>query len=436
MATILDQLESALSDAVRSRCPELGPDTVLLLATIGRPAEIDMTLPAPVRKELIGDFVDCLPQAGSQGFVPDTDLFTTRYGSLLQVAHRRQGLADDVGAVVDQQISSAHERFDKAGHPRLTIPETCWDTTQDPDTWYDRAGSHWQPLKVSEGDPAPTPQPSTPPRPPWVFRLPPTSTEGQERWERLGIGVLANRRETLDLRPQPLLVQPDVVSVRANPVLLNTQQLVARPALAMVRLVDTKVLDAAPPAQVVAAAPVATEFSVSRQLALSSVLTQVIADSTPVAPTSSSFTIELSCAVVSLTRDWLDTAWWSNPWWEVPGEQSGSWSAGDVSAAGQLIAAVPVAMVVVKDVNITATWSEQDSAQLATMPPALGPFALHSATFASGVLSIPGVQVVAWMCKVPPVLPPALPDQPSITDSDAPSDPVTPAGTSDSPPAM
>ena len=65
----------------------------------------------------------------------------------------------------------------------------------------------------------------------------------------------------------------------------------------------------------------------------------------------------------------------------------------------------------IRKLTIEAQWSAED---LRVLPNSvsLGPFCLVAGTFikgsgASGTITREGLQVIAWMCEVPPVLPPA-----------------------------
>lgn len=64
-------------------------------------------------------------------------------------------------------------------------------------------------------------------------------------------------------------------------------------------------------------------------------------------------------------------------------------------------------MLVVKNVNITANWSQEDLARIQGTAAALGPFSLVNYKFNNGALSAPGMQIIAWVCQVMPALPPA-----------------------------
>ena len=115
--------------------------------------------------------------------------------------------------------------------------------------------------------------------------------------------------------------------------------------------------------------------------------------------------------------------------WCVPGmAKGGLLPAPDVSAAEaheELVYGLPVALIVVKNLNISVKWSGQEHASLDESGGFLGPFSLAgasptSASDGSWTYARPGMQVVALMCSHLPVLPPAnAPDVVGTTTSTA-----------------
>ena len=391
MSDIGEQLGDALVSAVRSTVGDLGPDTVLLTSEVGRPVSLEGSGLQPVAlRQRASDFVDVLPQPGLTGFVPELDAFSSRYASLLGAATRRPGLPDDVGAAVDRLLAAAKQRFAEGEAARIDQPTSYWETAQEPVDWFNGTGSHWQTMTVGEGAPPP---PIPPPSPydryrhRWGWRIPIYRPEIEQRWARLGVGALADAA-----RPAPPGSRPERPRIR--PPAKNGPS-----AVMAERAVTDEGVGAVPTGR--------PETSAARaSLAVPAAARAVLEGSEVAAPTSTGFRIEMSYAVVTLRRAWLDTSWWSNPHWHAPGVAEGSWSAGDVGVADQLLAAVPVALVVVKDVHISASWTGEDQQRLAALPPTLGPFALAGGRVSDGTVTIPGIQVIGWLCKVPPTLPP------------------------------
>lgn len=160
--------------------------------------------------------------------------------------------------------------------------------------------------------------------------------------------------------------------------------------------------------EAVAARPSLRERGITAVIAARPALLPVLVqESTPAPATGSGFSLELDYCWVTLDRVWLDQVLLSTPGWQVAGAAPGSYSAGDLDTPGQAVPAVPLGFAVVKDVTITANWSSAD-ATARSAAAGLGPFLLAGSQFAagSGTLRIPGMQIIAWMCEVPPVLPP------------------------------
>ncbi|TAN01484.1 MAG: hypothetical protein EPN39_02040 [Chitinophagaceae bacterium] len=137
---------------------------------------------------------------------------------------------------------------------------------------------------------------------------------------------------------------------------------------------------------------------------------------------SNQFTIDFSYSLVNIDRDWiyqplLDKA----ALWYALTMRAGDFSTGNNDATNKgLLRCIPKAMIVVKDVTITATWSVTDK-QLAASSYGFGCFNISGSQpiNTNNQLIAPGIQIIAWICEVLPKLP--LNDDPGlpvITSSD------------------
>lgn len=124
---------------------------------------------------------------------------------------------------------------------------------------------------------------------------------------------------------------------------------------------------------------------------------------------SSQFSIDFSYSLVRFERDWMyqpliDKA---SIWYSLT-NLTGDYSTGKNSSDNQgLLRCIPKAMIVVKDLNISAQWSAEDI-QMASSSFGFGCFNISNSppiTSASQQLSAPGIQVIAWICEVLPQLP-------------------------------
>ncbi len=130
---------------------------------------------------------------------------------------------------------------------------------------------------------------------------------------------------------------------------------------------------------------------------------------------SSQFTIDFSYSLVNIERDWMYQPLFDKAelWYSLT-MKAGEISTGDNAATNKgLLRCVPKAMIVVKDVTITATWSATDK-QLASSSYGFGCFNISGSQpiNTNNQLIAPGIQIIAWICEVLPKLP--LNDDPGL----------------------
>ncbi len=134
---------------------------------------------------------------------------------------------------------------------------------------------------------------------------------------------------------------------------------------------------------------------------------------------TSQFTINFSYSLVTIERDWmyqplLDKA----ELWYALTMKAGEYSSGENSSANKgLLRCIPKAMIVVKDVTISASWSDADK-QSAASAYGFGCFNISNSqpisSSTNNQLVAPGIQIIAWVCEVLPKLP--LNDDPGMKD--------------------
>ena len=120
---------------------------------------------------------------------------------------------------------------------------------------------------------------------------------------------------------------------------------------------------------------------------------------------SNQLTMDFDYSLVTLSRPWIDSQLFEQTKiWCAAGFKAGYFSTGDKTPANNgLLRALPVAMIVVKDLSITATWSDADK-QSATTAYGLGAFNLTHSSFTNNTLTAPGIQIIGWICQVLPQL--------------------------------
>jgi hypothetical protein len=130
-----------------------------------------------------------------------------------------------------------------------------------------------------------------------------------------------------------------------------------------------------------------------------------------------SVTMSVEHTVATVNR----SPWWqgsliADPGWYVPGVERG-WYVGEPADPVNQPYALPVAIVLARNLSISGTWSSDDAASLVRGGVAFGPFGLGMADITSTsqvtTISVPGVSLIAMFCEPLPVLPPN--DPPSAT---------------------
>jgi hypothetical protein len=149
---------------------------------------------------------------------------------------------------------------------------------------------------------------------------------------------------------------------------------------------------------------------------------------TDTSTTDQTVTLSLSHTVVTVDR----SAWWNDnlvrdPTWYIPGLGEGAWVAAP-APDGSIVVGLPVALLLVKSLTVTGTFSDQDITELRAGDAALGPFSLRQATSSTvdgtTTIAMDGTQLIGMFCAPLPMLPP----QDGTTP---PTDTTTPASSTD-----
>jgi hypothetical protein len=111
-------------------------------------------------------------------------------------------------------------------------------------------------------------------------------------------------------------------------------------------------------------------------------------------------TISFDYAVVSADRGWMHDAFIHNGSWAIPQQAKGQLSAND----GHGVPALPVGFVAVKNLKITAPWTQDDVTNL-QQSTHFGPFRFDLPV-ANGAIGHDGIQIVGWILQDMPPLPP------------------------------
>jgi 2-oxoglutarate dehydrogenase E2 component (dihydrolipoamide succinyltransferase) len=123
--------------------------------------------------------------------------------------------------------------------------------------------------------------------------------------------------------------------------------------------------------------------------------------------TPEGYTVSFEYTIVSFTRPWWDDVFLAAKDWMVPGFARGGIATGSVlHSEDSPVTLITSGVVVVRNLTITSHWKDDERDQLASGALNLGPFTLSGAKVEGETLTRRGVQAMAWVCQVPPVLPP------------------------------
>lgn len=124
-------------------------------------------------------------------------------------------------------------------------------------------------------------------------------------------------------------------------------------------------------------------------------------------PTADNFEVSFDYCMVRFDRPWWAEVLLLSHQWKIDGYQPGDIASGSASHPTGPVTLITIGALVVRKLWIKAQWSDSDRAAIASAT-SLGPFCIAGADYdsQSGQISRDGVQVIAWLCQVPPVLPP------------------------------
>lgn len=124
-------------------------------------------------------------------------------------------------------------------------------------------------------------------------------------------------------------------------------------------------------------------------------------------PKPPGFSVTFDYCIVTFDRPWWDEVFVSTGNWSVPGFARAQIASGDGGNPAAAVSLITTGMVVIRNLAITAAWTDSDRQMLETNAASLGPFSTLDASFNDQTLSRQGMQAIAWICQVPPPLPPA-----------------------------
>ena len=359
-------------------------------------------------------------QIDPEGFIdPRGDLTPTvdgQYNLLLNAANPL-AQSDGEAALFSQIKGQALQKF-KDSEASMNLMD-FWPAAFTPQFWFnDQDPGIWEHYAYAASQTTP-PQPGTPPPVTlgeWRWRV--ITPEVATKWQSVAIAQALPAPVLVQsnfLDPQPLKVSP----AAASPVASLEPQLSIKvePSILLANLSSQA---AEVPTSAGTAPPADTPVLQAAQLNVlnlkQAAFQEIILDLPEQPVSSSNFEISFDYCLVEVSRPWLSAEFLNMDNWYALGAQAGAYAGGSYAPSSLPFAYLPTKFIVVKDLSISAEWSEEDRASLQDAA-SLGPFSLMNKTISegSGTLSYPGMQIIAWFCQIMPVLPPGT--DPAIMDS-------------------
>ena len=148
----------------------------------------------------------------------------------------------------------------------------------------------------------------------------------------------------------------------------------------------------------------AKNLAINKQLLINSLLNNQLV-STPVGSTTEGFEISFRFCVVNINRGWYKAALLNNKNWYLAGSKAGGYSKGTIENNLGMFPLLPTAFIAIRDLRITAKWDHQDLSN-AAQAKSFGPFDLRDGSFSNNSLEAKGLQIIAWLTQLNPILPP------------------------------
>lgn len=139
--------------------------------------------------------------------------------------------------------------------------------------------------------------------------------------------------------------------------------------------------------------------------------------SPPPPPPKPAKLLEVEYLTVSISRRWLNALLLQFPGWSLPGFPAGYFSNGNETGNTGITPLLPVSFIAIRNLSISGVWTDAEADDLYSRlqgkgSSTFGPFTLSAfgqslASFDGSTLEIPGTSILAWYCRLLPMLPPA-----------------------------
>ena len=400
MSTINDLIQDVYANFLSAYAHNTGStNTVISFEAVGLSPGLDPSDPGSkaIALEYVSNAADWLPDLTNGTYERTMRTISVTYANLLNTLLPMPG---DGVATFNAAKANAMESLDNFDLGSLNGPSTFKPAYASPQSWFDPAqAAGWSSYSYTAGK-ATTPGPQLPIRPP-VWRMmsnapavlaPPASPPSE-----VPSGGGFQRETGVNTHH----IQPFASPSIANPMRTEDTAAIFRPGTGT-----------ALPARVA----VDSEVFHLDHLILNNSGSQPILQP--------AFSMSFQYVIVELQKPWYSGDLLANTDWYVPGQHAGDFATGstvtptssgadpsDPSAPATAPAAntgffawIPVAFIAIKNLVIQATGGSLDPS-VAQSVTSFGPFSLTPST-STGALSNSGIEIIAWICRAQPQLPP------------------------------
>lgn len=128
----------------------------------------------------------------------------------------------------------------------------------------------------------------------------------------------------------------------------------------------------------------------------------------PASPATDGHSISFKFCRVNIERPWFKLALLSTKNWWMFDTQQGEYSTGADDPNPGMFPLLTTSFIVIRDLKITANWSQEDRQNLGNAT-SFGFFDIRDGSLNQNTLEVKGMQIIAWVSRVMPKLPPLSP---------------------------
>jgi hypothetical protein len=423
VAATLQDVAAALDAFFRAKVPSVGAgvtgDVVLVFDALGapfNPAEFGFGFEPGQESVFAGQraaqIADALPaanllQAGSW-LARGSSRLSRFYRSVVEES-RSTATTESARSAFEARKAAARRSLDEnrlldvampgAGTVPVGVNDAHYATGMSPSAWFHPDSGSWSHFSQAEGTvTAPPEVRPIIPIPEFVLQIPPEEPEPRvQKWlgKATELAVLPTTARPTPVQPVDPRLGIDLGSIRSGLALVRADT--GEPLFDLAedgrfrRVHPTRFLE--------------RNVTTEAQLLFVDERSDVLAASHARPVQSEGFSVSFDYCIVSFDRPWWDELFLAADGWELPGFSTGELASGSAATPASLITLVTGGMIVIRNLVITANWQ---TAELSAIQAAssLGPFCIAGATLHEAELTRPGLQAIAWLCQVPPMLPP------------------------------